>query len=102
MTPTSPPHGWVDAGPQIGASLPPEIAASPQTTTAVRERPTWVRYRVVTWLTAAAALAYLCRNSLGVMESTIRQELGLTKVQSGWFQGAFFPTYLLLQVPGAW
>ena len=66
------------------------------------ERPTFVRYRVLTWLTVAAALAYLCRNAVGVAESTIREDLGLTLKQSGVFMGAFFWTYAIFQVPGGW
>ena len=47
-----------------------------------------------------ATLAYLCRNGIGVAESTIRDELGLTKQQSGWMMAAFFWSYALCQVPG--
>ena len=65
-------------------------------------RPTWVRWRVLGWLTLAAALAYLCRNAVGVAESTVREDLGLTLEQSGWFMGAFFWTYAIFQVPGGW
>lgn len=60
------------------------------------------RYRVLTWLTVAAALAYLCRNAVGVAESTIRDDLGLSLQESGWFMGAFFWTYAIFQVPGGW
>ncbi len=66
------------------------------------DRPTAIRYRTLAWLTVAAALAYLCRNAVGVTESTIRTELGLTHEQSGWFMGAFFWTYALFQVPTGW
>ena len=65
-------------------------------------RPTIVRYHALGWLTAASALAYLCRNSIGVAESTIRDQLGLTLEQSGWFMGAFFWSYAILQVPSGW
>ncbi|EAQ77070.1 MFS transporter [Blastopirellula marina] len=61
--------------------------------------PTAIRYRVVAWLTAAAALAYLCRNSLGIAESQIRDDLGLTLSQSGHVMGAFFWSYAFFQVP---
>lgn len=66
------------------------------------ERPSRIRYRVVAWLTSAAVLAYLCRNSIGVAESTIREELGLTEVQSGLFMSSFFWAYALCQIPSAW
>ncbi len=61
-----------------------------------------MRYRVIAWLVAAATLAYLTRNSVGVIESTVRAELGLTKEQSGWFLGAFFWSYAILQIPSGW
>ncbi len=64
--------------------------------------PTIIRYRVVGGLALAAALAYLCRNAVGVAESTIREDLGLSLQQSGWFMGAFFWTYALFQVPAGW
>ena len=68
----------------------------------MNHRPTTVRYGVLTRLTLAAALAYLCRNAVGVAESTIREDLGLSLRQSGAFMGAFFWTYAIFQVPGGW
>ncbi len=53
------------------------------------DRPTTVRYQVLTWLTLAAAVSYLCRNAVSVAESTVRSELGLTLAQSGWFMAHF-------------
>ncbi len=64
--------------------------------------PTQVRYFALTAITLAAALAYLCRNAISVAESTIREDLGLTMVQSGWFMGCFFWTYALFQIPTGW
>ena len=66
------------------------------------QRPTTVRYRVLAWLTLAAAFSYVCRNAVGVAESTIREDLGLTLEQSGWFMGAFFWTDAVFQVPSGW
>jgi len=68
-------------------------------TTAIAPRASKVRYRALAWLMLAAALAYLCRNAVGVAESTIRADLGLTLKQSGWFMGAFFWSYAIFQVP---
>ncbi len=65
-------------------------------------RPTRVRHGVVAWLALAAALAYLARNGVGVAESSVREDLGLSFEQSGWFMGAFFWSYALLQVPSGW
>jgi ACS family glucarate transporter-like MFS transporter/ACS family D-galactonate transporter-like MFS transporter len=61
-----------------------------------------IRYLAVMWLTLAAALAYLCRNAIGVAESTIRADLDLSMSQSGWFMGCFFWTYALFQIPTGW
>jgi sugar phosphate permease len=54
------------------------------------------------WLCAAAAIAYICRNSIAVVESTIREELGLSTVQSSYILHLFFLTYALAQLPTAW
>ena len=62
-------------------------------------QPTWVRIEVIGLLTLAAAIAYLTRNAVSVAESTIRDDLGLTLRQSGWFMAAFFWSYAALQVP---
>ncbi|MEO1979991.1 MAG: MFS transporter, partial [Fuerstiella sp.] len=63
------------------------------------QRATRVRHEVLGLLTLAAAIAYLTRNAVGVAESTIREDLGLTIRQSGWFMAAFFWSYAALQVP---
>lgn len=65
------------------------------------QSPSGIRHRVALSLMLAAAFAYLCRNAVGVAESQIRGDLGLTLEQSGWFLGAFFWTYALFQVPAA-
>ena len=66
------------------------------------ERPTSVRFLVLAALCVAASLAYLCRNSIGVAESTIRQELELTERQMGWVIAIFFLSYALAQIPTGW
>lgn len=66
------------------------------------EYPSAVRYQVVAWLTGAAALSYLSRSVVSVAESTIRNDLGLTLDQSGWFMGSFFWTYAIFQIPSGW
>ena len=63
---------------------------------------TSIRFRVLCWLGLAAGLSYLCRNAVGVAESTIRLDLGLSLEQSGWFMGAFFWTYAAFQIPSGW
>ena len=64
--------------------------------------PSRVRFAVLAWLCAAAALAYVSRNAIAVAESTVRADLGLTKDQSGWLMSAFFISYAVFQIPGAW
>ncbi|HVJ67617.1 MAG TPA: MFS transporter [Caulifigura sp.] len=63
------------------------------------ERPTLIRYAALSWLALAAGLAYLCRNAVGVVESTIRTDLGLSLDESGWCMSAFFWSYAVLQIP---
>lgn len=64
-------------------------------------KPTHTRFIVLAGLCMAAALAYLTRNAVGTAESTIRDDLGLTKEQSGWLSSAFFWSYALCQIPAA-
>ena len=64
--------------------------------------PTKTRFVVLAGLCAAAALSYVSRNAIAVAESTVRADLGLTKEQSGWVMSAFFISYSVCQIPGAW
>jgi ACS family glucarate transporter-like MFS transporter len=62
-----------------------------------------VRYLVLVWLCLAATIAYVQRNSLGVVEKEMREELQLTMNESAWvIGGGFFFSYALLQVPAGW
>ena len=62
-----------------------------------------MRYAVLVWLCTAATIAYVQRNSLGVVEKEMREELQLTKTESAWIiGGGFYITYALLQVPAGW
>ena len=61
-----------------------------------------VRWNVLGWLAVMAALAYLCRNSISVVQKTIREDLQLTEAQLGFILGpAFFWTYALAQIPSS-
>ncbi len=77
---------------------------SPQTNSLIdaSDRPTSTRYVTLAWLCAAAAIAYIQRNSLSVMESTIREEMKLSEEQMGWVFGSFFFTYSIFQIPSGW
>jgi MFS transporter, ACS family, D-galactonate transporter len=78
------------------------ISAGGESSLLVEQPPTKARYIVLAWLCAAAMIAYICRNSIGVAESTIRAELGLTKDQSSYMMLAFFLAYALAQIPTGW
>ncbi len=60
-----------------------------------------VRTQVLIWLCALTAIAYLQRN-LGVAESTVRNQVHLTKDDMGLVQACFFWSYALFQVPTGW
>lgn len=60
-----------------------------------------VRFWVLIWLCALTAIAYLQRN-LGVAESTLRDQVHLSKDQMGLVQSCFFWSYALFQVPTGW
>jgi len=65
-------------------------------------RPTRVRFVVLAWLCAAATIAYIHRSVIAVPADTIREELGLSKVDMGWVMSAFFIGYAVCQVPAGW
>ena len=60
------------------------------------------RWAVLAWLCLASAIAYLQRNSVSVLESTIRAELDLTKAQMGAMMSGFFWSYAFCQIPAGW
>ena len=64
--------------------------------------PTRVRYLVLAFLCSAAAIAYVQRNCIGVMEEDISRELDLSKKQMGAVMSAFFLAYAVLQLPAGW
>jgi len=63
------------------------------------QRASWVRWQVLGWLCSAATIAYICRQSIGVAESSIRESTGLDKTQMGFVMSAFFWSYALSQIP---
>lgn len=64
-------------------------------------RPTQVRYAVLAFFCAAAAIAYLQRNGLGVAVPLIQEDLKISSRQMGLVLGSFFATYSLVQIPAA-
>jgi sugar phosphate permease len=72
-------------------------------TSAETSAPSRVRYLVLVILCLAAGIAYVQRQSLGVVEIEMREDLGLTKKESAWIMtSGFFVTYALFQVPAGW
>lgn len=66
------------------------------------QKPTHVRYYVVGLTTAMAVLLYLDRIFPSLLERYIREDLGLSDIEWGWFMGLFFLSYGFGQVPGGW
>jgi MFS family permease len=60
------------------------------------------RYFVLVWLCSAAVIAYVHRNSLGVAESSVREDLGLTREEMGVVLSSFFWGYAVFQIPSGW
>lgn len=65
----------------------------------LNSQPTRVRYVVLFGLCLAAGLAYVHRGCLGVVESTVRSDLKISKDDMGWAFGLFFWAYALFQIP---
>ncbi|HEX3150828.1 MAG TPA: MFS transporter [Gemmataceae bacterium] len=65
----------------------------------MNDRPTNVRYIVLFGLCLAAGLAYIHRGCISVVESTVRDDLDMTKAQMGWVIGIFYWAYALFQIP---
>src|SRR6516225_6748082 len=64
---------------------------------------TRVRYRVLAFTVALAAVTYLDRVCISRAEGQIRADLGLSKVQMGFVFSAFTIAYALFEIPtGAW
>jgi sugar phosphate permease len=66
-----------------------------------RPRSSFARLTLSFWLAGAAASAYLCRQSLGIVEKVVRTDLKISENQMGAILGpAFFWSYALTQLPG--
>ena len=63
------------------------------------ERPTNARFGTLSWLCMAATIAYICRNSFGPLESTIRKDLQIDETTMGYIISSFFLTYAIFQIP---
>src|SRR5258707_4354635 len=63
------------------------------------QKPTNVRWIVLLGLCLAAGFAYVHRGALGVVESTIREDLKIDKQDMAWAMSIFFWAYALCQIP---
>lgn len=60
------------------------------------------RYLVLVWLCSAAAIAYVHRNCLGVIEKTVRGDLDLGLDEMAVVLSSFFFGYAVFQIPSGW
>src|SRR4051794_17746912 len=61
-----------------------------------------MRYHVLTFLCAAAVIAYVQRLGFNVAEGAVRRDLGLGREQVGRVMAAWSLGYALLQLPSGW
>src|SRR5262249_17899343 len=66
------------------------------------QRTAAMRYHVLSFLCAAAVIAYVQRLGFNVAERTVRGDLGLDKAQIGRGMAAWSLGYALLQLPSGW
>ena len=64
--------------------------------------PSFARYAIIAVCMLMGILLYIDRLSFSVAEPYIRQDLGLTKIQTGYCISAFFWFYALGQMPAGW
>ena len=62
----------------------------------------FARYAIIAVCMLMGVLLYIDRLSFSVAEPYIRQDLGLTKIQTGYCISAFFWFYALGQMPAGW
>jgi MFS family permease len=69
----------------------------------MNERPTWVRYRVLAFLTVMTFVLYLDRVCLGQAAPLIQKELDLSDTALGFVAAAFTLAYAVFEIPtGRW
>lgn len=66
------------------------------------KNPSFARYAIIGVCMLMSALLYIDRLSFSIAEPYIRQDLLLTKIQTGYCISAFFWFYALGQMPGGW
>ncbi len=69
---------------------------------ATSERPTRVRWGILSCIVLVTVLTYLDRLNLGIAGKYIQDELSLNTHTMGWVFSAFLLGYSLFQIPGGW
>ena len=64
--------------------------------------PTRVRYNVVGFCVALAAVTYLDRVCISILAKDISRDLGLTQLQMSYVFSAFTLAYAVFEIPTAW
>ena len=68
----------------------------------ILQRPTRIRYVVLTLTFVVAVLLYLHRICLSFVERYIKEDLRITDDEMGWVLSSFFVAYALGQLPAGW
>ena len=63
-------------------------------------RPTFVRWRIISILVAASFISYTYRYNFSAAAPAMMADLGLSEIQWGWTVAAFLTSYALFQIPG--
>jgi ACS family glucarate transporter-like MFS transporter len=69
---------------------------------ATSERPTRVRWAILSCIVLVTVLTYLDRLNLGIAGKYIQDELSLNTHTMGWIFSAFLLGYSFFQIPGGW
>src|SRR6186997_115593 len=72
------------------------------TTTPPAERPSLIRYRVLTLTFLVAFMMYMDRTCMGIATPTLMREFGVNKVEMSFAISAYNVGYTLFQVPAGW
>ncbi len=84
-------------------SAPPAIARRCSVSHAESDgRSSRIRFVVLAWICAAAAIVYIQRTAMGVVKSGMARELTLDDSQLGWIMSSFYWAYALTQIPAGW
>ena len=66
------------------------------------ERPTYIRWFLVSWLFVLSAVAYLDRVNLSVAGAQLSEEFAISNIRLGFVFSAFLFGYALFQTPAGW